>query len=137
MSPQASALRPRTKFFLRAGNVTMDRDACRVDIAGSAVAFTYQEYRLLAIFMRRPNLVLPRKMICEMLWGESGPKEAKRLAVVISHLRDKLFRSRPYAIECVRSRGYGLVEQPSDTRVSNRRDDLMTASSSCMEGSIG
>ena len=45
------------------------------------------------------------------LWGVAGRKESKRLAVVVSHLREKLYGAWPYGIESVRCRGYGLTKQ--------------------------
>jgi DNA-binding response OmpR family regulator len=86
----------------------MDRDKMHVDVGGEAVNLTHQEYRLLAIFLRRPNVVVPSTQLCEILWGPAGRRELKRLSVVVSHLRAKLVRASPYMIENVRSRGYGL-----------------------------
>jgi DNA-binding response OmpR family regulator len=95
----------------QAGNIWLDRETCRVEIDEQRVGLTHQEFELLAAFLDRPDRVLPRSEICELLWGASGRKESKRLAVVVSHLREKLARAKPYAIECVRSRGYGLIDQ--------------------------
>ena len=54
------------------------------------VMLTWQEFELLTLMLWRPNQVLSHRLICESLWETYGPKERKRLAVVISHLREKL-----------------------------------------------
>jgi hypothetical protein len=55
--------------------------------------------------------VISHEELCVSLWRAAGRKESKRLAVVVSHLREKLYGAWPYAIESVRCRGYGLTQQ--------------------------
>jgi len=81
----------------------------RLEVASAEVELTHQEFELLRLLLLSPDCVLASEWICDAIWGTSGVRLRKRLAVVVSHLRAKLLRSAPYAIECVRCRGYGLT----------------------------
>jgi two-component system OmpR family response regulator len=94
---------------MRAGNLVQDRDSRKVSVGGEPISLTTQEFEILALLVERKSSIVPLDDLCIAIWGESGPREAKRLTVIISRLRELLHRSYPFVIETVRSRGYGLV----------------------------
>ena len=96
--------------LLAAGNLSLAIETRDVTLAGAPVGLTHQEFELLRVLMQAPNCVLANPRICEAIWGSSGRKETRRLAVVVSHLRRKLEPAASHVIENVRCRGYGLVE---------------------------
>jgi DNA-binding response OmpR family regulator len=96
---------------LQAGNLRLHFDIFSVMIDDRQTNLTQQEFRLLSLLLARPDRVISHEELCVALWGAAGRKESKRLAVVVSHLREKLYGAWPYAIESVRCRGYGLTKQ--------------------------
>jgi DNA-binding response OmpR family regulator len=69
---------------------------------------------LLELFMRRPEQVLTRGMLCEQLWDSSWEGETNVIEVHINRLRGKI--DRPFAlplIHTVRGKGYTLTESPA------------------------
>ena len=94
---------------LVAGNLCIDCDGQSVAVGGNLVTLTHQEFELLTLLVARRDEIIDRRQLSAALWGDAGPREFKRLTVVVGRLRDKLVASDPYAIETVRCRGYGLV----------------------------
>lgn len=96
---------------LQAGNLRLNFETFAVVIGDRETNLTHQEFQLLSLLISRPDRVISHEELCVSLWGAAGRKESKRLAVVVSHLREKLYGAWPYAIESVRCRGYGLTQQ--------------------------
>src|SRR6266550_5284640 len=96
---------------LIAGNLCIDCEAHTAAIDGRALNLTHQEFELLRRLVRRRDEVVDRGQLSLALWGNAGPREFKRLTVVVSHLREKLAYASPYRIESVRFRGYGFLCQ--------------------------
>jgi DNA-binding response OmpR family regulator len=94
---------------LEAGNLVLNLDSRCARLAGARLSLTHQEFEVLALLLRRTNVIVLHQDICRAIWGCTGPREVKRLGVVISNLREKLDHLSPYTISTVRSRGYGLV----------------------------
>ena len=86
-----------------------DLETLEAHVEGRRVCMTRQEFEILALLVERKNTIVNQDTMCQAIWGNAGPREAKRLAVIISRLREMLADSYPYVIETVRSRGYGLV----------------------------
>jgi DNA-binding winged helix-turn-helix (wHTH) protein len=101
----------RPRPVLQAGNLRLNRETFSVVIDDRETNLTHQEFHLLSLLLSRPDRVISHEELCMSLWGAAGRKESKRLAVVVSHLREKLYGAWPYAIESVRCRGYGLTQQ--------------------------
>ncbi len=96
---------------LQAGNLRLNLETFSVVIGDRETSLTHQEFHLLSLLLSRPDRVISHEELCVSLWGMAGRKESKRLAVVVSHLREKLYGAWPYSIESVRCRGYGLTQQ--------------------------
>jgi DNA-binding response OmpR family regulator len=91
------------------GNLTIDLDTYRVSVDGVAVVLSPNEFDALRVFFGSPNRVLPYKSLTEAIWKAQGPREVRKLKVLIYRLRLKIAESFPYEIETVRGRGYGLL----------------------------
>ncbi len=95
--------------------VDMDLDKHEVAVDGASVHLTPTEYRLLELFMRRPEKVLTRDQLLDRLWdGYYG--SSKTLDVHIRHLREKIEAdpSHPRLIRTVRGTGYRLDRPRED-----------------------
>ena len=94
---------------MSAGNLVQDLETFETRIDGRRICMTRQEFEILTLLVERKDTIVNQDTLCRAIWASAGPKEAKRLAVIISRLREELADSYPYVIETVRSRGYGLV----------------------------
>jgi two-component system response regulator MprA len=97
----------------RLGDLTIDPTLLTVEIGGRRHLLTATEWRLLTIFLARPEQVLAYDEVAQWTWGEGHHGSA--LMVYISRLRMKLERYRgvqPQLIQTVRERGYRLAETP-------------------------
>lgn len=109
-SPLAGAL--PAERLLHAGNLCLDLESHRLTVDGRPAATTHQEFQVLRILLNRRNEIIMHRDLCLAIWGSYGAREGKRLSVIMSRLRRKLADSEPFALDVVRSRGYGLI-QPS------------------------
>lgn len=76
---------------------------------GVRVALSGAEYRLLRIFLNRPQTVLQREILTEMLWGRNWTSPADRsLDIQVSRLRHRLRDDgrEPSLIRTIRGQGY-------------------------------
>ena len=94
---------------LVAGNISLDCEGHYAAVGGKAVHLTHQEFELLTILANHQSEIIDRSVLGTMLWGGAGPREFKRLSVIVARLREKLADAAPFRIETVRHRGYGLV----------------------------
>jgi DNA-binding response OmpR family regulator len=105
---------------LIAGNIHVDLAAYRAYVAGVSVQLTYQEFELLRLLVTRRDRIVPFDELIEDLWHGAQISTKRRLGVVICRLRAKLTNSRPYRIETIRGRGYGLVVPVSSPQEATR-----------------
>ena len=111
VSPAASApALDEASGAVSLGNLKLDLESYRVSVDGRSVEITYREFELLRILARQPGRVLPYELLTSSLWGVFDRRRLRHLNVVVHSLRAKLAGSRPYAIETVRGRGYGLLK---------------------------
>src|SRR5690242_5955158 len=104
-----------TGVLLVAGNLCIDCEAHTASLGGRKLDLTHQEFELLRRLVRRRDEIIDRGQLSLALWGSAGPREFKRLTVVISHLREKLSSSSDtFRIESVRFRGYGFLCSPAE-----------------------
>lgn len=74
---------------LRAGEVTIDLSARRVERAGTEVHLTRKEYDVLALLAEHAGRVVTHKLILQRVWGGHDPK-IEYLRIVVRNLRQKL-----------------------------------------------
>lgn len=94
---------------LRLGNVNVDLATFKVTVGTRPANLTYQEFELLRYLADFRDRVVSFDVLSGLLWGSTGPKETRRLNVLVCRLRSKLRNSFPYRLETVRGRGYGLL----------------------------
>jgi DNA-binding response OmpR family regulator len=94
---------------LTLGNVNVDFATFKVTVGLKPVNLSYQEFELLRYLADSRDRVVSFDALSSLLWGSAGPKETRRLNVLVWRLRSKLRNSFPYRLETVRGRGYGLL----------------------------
>jgi DNA-binding response OmpR family regulator len=94
---------------LRLGNVSVDLATFQVIVGMRPARLTYQEFELLRYLADLRDRVVSFDVLSSLLWGSTGPRETRRLNVLVCRLRTKLRESFPYKLETVRGRGYGLL----------------------------
>ncbi|MHA0328594.1 response regulator transcription factor [Sphingomonas melonis] len=80
---------------VRAGEVTIDPAAHRVERAGAEVHLTRKEYEVLTLLADHAGRVVTHKLILQRVWGGHDPK-VEYLRIVIRNLRQKL--EAPHAV---------------------------------------
>lgn len=94
---------------LISGDIAIDTATALVKKAGSELALTAQEYKLLLIFISRANILMKREEILrELLEGAEAFFDENTLSVYINRLREKLEDNpkEPQYIITVRGLGY-------------------------------
>lgn len=97
------------------GPLRLERTHKRATLDGREVALTPTEYRLLSAFMARPDEVLSRRDLAQLVWGyedasigRSIDVHVHRLRMKLQHAQDESDRPAPSVIS-VRGFGYKLL----------------------------
>lgn len=101
--------RPARQRLLHLGPITIDPERAHVERAGTELALSALEYRLLLLFAQHPDRLITRDAIRDALWDEAGTYiEENTLTVYIKRLRGKIEQdpARPQIIQTVRGLGY-------------------------------
>ena len=88
-------------------DVTLDRRARTVTVAGQEVELTAREFELLWHLGAHPGVVVGRERLLERVWGLSFPGGTRTVDVHVGQLRRKL--GRPGLIRTVRGSGYKVI----------------------------
>jgi DNA-binding response OmpR family regulator len=91
------------------GNVSVDLATYKVRVGVRPARLTYQEFELLRYLADFRDRVVSFDVLSGLLWGTTGPKETRRLNVLVCRLRSKLRDSNPSRLDTARGRGYGLL----------------------------
>ncbi|GEM72128.1 DNA-binding response regulator [Sphingomonas aquatilis NBRC 16722] len=91
---------------VRAGEVTIDPAAHRVERAGAEVHLTRKEYEVLTLLADHAGRVVTHKLILQRVWGGHDPK-VEYLRIVIRNLRQKLEAPRPVGSLIANEQGIG------------------------------
>jgi two-component system OmpR family response regulator len=101
---------------LHAGDLTLDPATRRAARGETPITLSAREYALLEAFMRRPDQVLARHELLDLVWGQEYENRSNVVDVYVRYLRERI--DRPFGtdtIETVRGVGYRLrTEPPSD-----------------------
>jgi DNA-binding response OmpR family regulator len=89
------------------GDVTVDRAAHSVTVAGDPVELTAKEFDLLAYFVDHAGIVLSRERLLDRVWGLTFPGGTRTVDVHVAQLRKKL--AQPGLIRTIRGSGYKAV----------------------------
>jgi DNA-binding response OmpR family regulator len=120
----APPLRPET--YPGPDTIVLDRRRGRATVAGSALALTPIEFRLLETLLDHDQSYVPREELIEAAWGHPDGGSSRALDVHVARLRGKLRAAGGPAasIEAVRLPGYRLIVADVDAtkgRPSDRR----------------
>jgi len=80
----------RAAADLECGSVRLDPRSCKVSVAGSEVALTGHEYRVLALLMHHAGRVVSRGELAEGLYAHGDDRDSNTIDVFIARLRRKL-----------------------------------------------
>lgn len=114
---------------VRTGDIVIDRGAQTVMKAGTRVALSRTEYRLLDALASRAGQVAPHRFLLSTVWGNEYVDDVHYLRVYFGYLRSKL-EDDPHSPRYIRSEwgvGYRLVlldvddEEPADRSVRRSR----------------
>lgn len=92
--------------LLRAGQVSVDPGARRVNVDGQPVELTATEFDLLAYLLQHPGRVYSREHLLSAVWGYAAAAGTRTVDVHVSQLRNKLGEASP--IRTVRGVGYSV-----------------------------
>ncbi|WP_147050710.1 winged helix-turn-helix domain-containing protein, partial [Kocuria flava] len=113
---QAMLRRARTEApephgqILVIGDLVVDASSRQVHLAGEPVVLTRIEFDLLASLAARPQRVLSRRQLVEMVWDTHWTGDAHLVDVHIGRIRKKLGdeASNPRFIHTIRGIGYRM-----------------------------
>ncbi|HKW74212.1 MAG TPA: winged helix-turn-helix domain-containing protein, partial [Terriglobales bacterium] len=75
---------------LRAGELELDRDRCRVRLGIKELFLTATEFRLLEFLMTKPDVVFSRQKLLYAVWGRDRSVTDRTVDVYVLRLRQKL-----------------------------------------------
>jgi two-component system response regulator MprA len=92
-------------------DLALDLQTYRATRAGRPLELTRTEHRLLELFLRNPEQVLPRDVIYERVWGFDISLTSNSLDVYVGYLRRKTEEDgEPRVIQTVRGVGFMLAQ---------------------------
>jgi DNA-binding response OmpR family regulator len=94
------------------GLITIDFAQREVNVAGTQLALTPLEFKLLATFVRNPNQVLSSDQLLELVWGDPTGGSRARTKLYVGYLRQKLETAAPGASPIETVRGFGYRYRP-------------------------
>jgi DNA-binding response OmpR family regulator len=106
---------PPVKFVLTADSLRLDVDARKVTAGPAEIALSEKEFDLLRAFLERPDRVLSRDALIQLVWGEGRELELahKGVDVVVSNLKKKLGQAGT-KIDTVRGIGFRFNSKTHD-----------------------
>lgn len=93
---------------LISGDICVDIDIALVKKLGKKLVLTAQEYKLLLVFMNKPNLLMKRdKLLTELIQSEDIFFDENTIAVYIKRIREKIEDNIKQPEYIVNKRGFG------------------------------
>ena len=92
---------------IRVGDLLIDRSRRRVTLGGEAIQLTPTEYRLVSALASRPDEILSRDELAQLVWGYQDASSGRTIDVHIRRLRVKLSQGPVPAPAIVAVRGFG------------------------------
>lgn len=72
------------------GDLNLDCDSRRVNIAGKEINLTAKEFDVLELLVFNPNKVYSREVLLRTIWGSDYPGDVRTVDVHIRRLREKI-----------------------------------------------
>ena len=109
-----------TSDQIRLGELVIDRSRRRVSLGGQALQLTPTEYRLLSALASRPDEILTREELAQLVWGYQDVSSGRTIDVHIRRLRVKLASGAvpPPPIISVRGFGYKIAQEEGASTAS-------------------
>ncbi|AJA49272.1 transcriptional regulatory protein WalR [Clostridium pasteurianum DSM 525 = ATCC 6013] len=96
--------------ILKSGDIIVDTSMASIKKCGKEIALTAQEYKLLLIFMNKPEIIIKRKKILEeLIEGEEAFFDENTLSVYIKRIREKIEDSVRDPKYIITQRGMGYI----------------------------
>ncbi len=76
--------------IIEVGDLVLDCDARRVQVAGHEVNLTAKEFDVLDLLVMNPNKVYSRENLLNLVWGYEYPGDVRTVDVHIRRLREKI-----------------------------------------------
>ena len=92
---------------MRVGDLVIDRSRRRVTLGGEPIQLTPTEYRLVSALASRPDEILSRDELAQLVWGYQDASSGRTIDVHIRRLRVKLSHGPVPAPAIVAVRGFG------------------------------
>jgi len=92
---------------IRVGELIIDRSRRRVTLGGEPIQLTPTEYRLVSALASRPDEILSRDELAQLVWGYQDASSGRTIDVHIRRLRVKLASGPVPAPAIVAVRGFG------------------------------
>jgi DNA-binding response OmpR family regulator len=92
---------------MRVGDLVIDRSRRRVTLGGEPIQLTPTEYRLVSALASRPDEILSRDELAQLVWGYQDASSGRTIDVHIRRLRVKLGQGPVPAPAIVAVRGFG------------------------------
>jgi two-component system response regulator MtrA len=105
-SRQAEPVAPPSDH-IRVGDLVIDRSRRRVTLGGEPIQLTPTEYRLVSALASRPDEILSRDELAQLVWGYQDASSGRTIDVHIRRLRVKLSQGPVPAPAIVAVRGFG------------------------------
>jgi len=91
------------------GDITLDNDRHKVQRNGQPVVLGPTEYRLLQVFISRPERVWSREQLLDRVWSDKLDTDFRTVDVHVGRLRKALKQGgKSDPIRTIRSAGYSL-----------------------------
>jgi DNA-binding response OmpR family regulator len=103
---------------IRLGELTLDRSRRRVTLGGEPLRLTPTEYRLLIALASRPDEILTREELAQLVWGYQDVSTGRTIDVHIRRLRVKLASGPVPAPPIISVRGFGYKIAPDAHRTT-------------------
>ena len=104
---------------IRVGELVIDRSRRRVTLGGEPIQLTPTEYRLISALASRPDEILSRDELAQLVWGYQDASSGRTIDVHIRRLRVKLSQGPVPAPAIVAVRGFGYKIALEDTSTTS------------------
>jgi two-component system response regulator MtrA len=104
---------------IRVGDLVIDRSRRRVTLGGEPIQLTPTEYRLVSALASRPDEILSRDELAQLVWGYQDASSGRTIDVHIRRLRVKLGQGPVPAPAIVAVRGFGYKIALDETGTSS------------------
>lgn len=97
----------RKNEYFDDGNLVIDFSKMQASIGGVSISFTPLDYRILAILIANPHIILTRQVLLERLWDIDGNfVDEHALTSAMSRVRNKIKHENIQYIKTVYGMGY-------------------------------